>query len=92
MNLINTNRVTEGTVLDAGGNGFGGLGTYTTEFKWYNPFAVNPTDPDGAVIADIEDSTVKLTLDGGQNWYPNYRLTDLITNNGQINFYQTIGC
>ncbi len=92
MKLINTNRVTEGTVIDAGGNGFGSLGTYPTEFKWYNPFAVNPTDPDGVVIADIEDSTVKFTMDGGQNWYPNYRLTDLITNNGQINFYQTIGC
>lgn len=92
VKLSQTNRTTMGLLENADANGFGSLGIFTTEFKWYNVFAVNPTNPDNAMIADIENSTINITNDGGKNWYPNYRLTELINNNGSINFYETIDC
>jgi hypothetical protein len=77
---------------NAGGNGFGSLGTFPTEFKWYNVLAVNPTDPNHVLIADIENSVIKVTKDGGKNWFAESALTNLITNSGDIEFYKIIDC
>ena len=92
VKLSQTNRAAEGILENAGGNGFGSLGTFPTEFKWYNVLAVNPTDPNHVLIADIENSVIKVTKDGGKNWFAESALTNLITNSGDIEFYKIIDC
>jgi photosystem II stability/assembly factor-like uncharacterized protein len=86
------NSLGEKPVESAEGNGFGSLGTFATEFKWYNVFAVNPTNPNQLIIADIENSVIKITNDGGKNWYAHQPLTDLITDGGNFIFNKTSYC
>ena len=92
VRLSQTNRVGEGLLETADGNGYGSLGTFPTEFKWYNVFAVNPTDPNHVIIADVGNSAIKVTKDGGRNWYAENALTTLITNYGTIDFYKIVDC
>lgn len=92
MRLTKTNRVGLGVLERADGNGFGSLGTFPTEFKWYNVFAVHPTNPEHVIIADIESSEIKVSKDGGKNWYAETALTYLITDGGKIEFYKIVDC
>ena len=67
-------------------NNFGGLGTMATEFAWYKVFGVNPKNANNLIITDLQDSTVKVTRNGGINWSIDRSLTNLVTDNGRLKF------
>ncbi len=75
-----------GTVYFPAMNNFGALGITRTEFAWYQVYAVDPGNPFHIIAPDVVNQRVMETRDGGENWTEIAGLTNLVTNNGQLNF------
>ncbi len=71
---------------DADVNYLGSLGYLPTMFAWYTVFGVDPADPDHLIAVDVETDEVKYSYDGGQNWFVNNQLTNLVTGGGAYRF------
>lgn len=65
----------------------GSLGVRATEFDWQAVFGVNPDDYRHIIAPDAVNGVVKVTRDGGTTWTTDNALTNLVTRNGTIKFY-----
>ncbi|HKH47381.1 MAG TPA: hypothetical protein VKM72_22215, partial [Thermoanaerobaculia bacterium] len=88
--LVGIRRITDvlgsGTPMVSQVSGFGSLGTFPTMFAWYQPFGVDPANPNFFLAPDILDQAVKVSADGGATWTEDRGLTDLLTGAGAFRF------
>ncbi|MDJ0928005.1 MAG: hypothetical protein QNJ73_10195 [Gammaproteobacteria bacterium] len=77
------------TVVDADVTGLGSVGIFPTMFAWYPVLGANPWNPSHLIVADVETEEMKYSLDGGQNWSVDTKLTKLLTDDGRWRFRYT---
>ncbi|MBK8550409.1 MAG: hypothetical protein IPL53_04835 [Ignavibacteria bacterium] len=92
VRMSNLNQVGNGLLERADLNGFGSLGIFPTMFKWYNVLGVNPNNSNHVIIADVANSKIKVTWDGGKNWFDDDEITELVTAYGTYKFYAIVDC
>lgn len=78
VKLINVLNAGTGILQRADNSGFGSIGIFPTMFKWYNVYGVDPKNANHVIIADIENLKVKVTWDGGMNWFDDDEITSLV--------------
>jgi len=62
--------------------GLNSIGVYPTgegTFRWPLVYAVDPRNSQHLIAADVGDSSMKFTTNGGARWEPDTALTDLVT-------------
>ena len=67
-------------------NHTGSLGTFPTQFAWYEVFGVNKNNSEHIIIPDTQNDKILETRNGGITWTENTTLKELLTNNGQYLF------
>jgi parallel beta-helix repeat protein len=73
------------TSVDVGLGDIGEYGSFFGEYAW----AVDPSDPNHLIAADVGAGQMMVTTNGGASWTSDPRLTAVITSKGQFLFSQT---
>jgi photosystem II stability/assembly factor-like uncharacterized protein len=81
-----SNLAGQAAVVQADGNGMGGVGSLKTPIARYVVFGVDPNDPNHLIAPDVENAAMKFSADGGMTWYPLPQLTNAVTSNGAFLF------
>jgi hypothetical protein len=71
-------------------NGLGSLYIWAPDDNPYDypvSLGVDPSNPMHLIAADLNDETMKFSLDGGASWKKDGQLSALVTNNGQLQFH-----
>jgi len=76
----------QAAVAAADGAGTISFGSLRTPIARYVVFGVDPNNPNHLIAADAENSEMKFSADGGNNWDPLPQLTQAVTGNGQYLF------
>ena len=84
------NAVTQPAVRRADSTGFGSVGILRTFQGSYAVFGVDPSQPNQLIAADVNDSQMKASRDGGITWYPLPNLTTAVTDSARFLFSQDI--
>lgn len=75
-----------GTVFFPAMNNFGGLGLNPTMFVAYQAYGIDPGNAFHVIAADVVNQRMMETRDGGENWTEIPGLTNLVTDNGRLQF------
>jgi hypothetical protein len=65
----------------------GTFGERATMFAWRVMFGVNPADPQHLIAPDVHNNLMMASRDSGGSWYPDYGLTDVVTQGGRLLLY-----
>lgn len=74
----------QATVRPADSTGLGSIGLLLTAQARYAVFGVDPADPNHLLAADVGDSTMKASSDGGLSWFALPALTTAVTDTGRF--------
>jgi len=74
----------QATVRPADSTGLGSLGLLLTAQARYAVFGVDPANANHLLAADVGDSTMKASTDGGASWFALPALTTAVTDSGRF--------
>jgi len=81
-----TNLAGQAVVTPVDSSGIGAFGSLRVPIARYVVFGVDPNNADHLIAADVENSEMKFSADGGANWHPLPQLTQAVTDNGKYLF------
>ena len=65
----------------------GNLGVRATEFDWHPIYGVDPNNPNFLIAPDVVNGRILKSITGGDTWFPDDALTDLVTQSGRLLLY-----
>jgi hypothetical protein len=81
-----TNLFGSASVASADGSQSIAIGRLHTPSEGYIVLGADPNNPNHLLTADVLNSEMKYSDDGGLSWYPLHQLTQAVTSNGQFLF------